>query len=357
MKIAIYYDSLLNKGGGQKVVIELANRLHADIITCGINDEVKKWMPINGKVIDLGNRTYNFSPPFSFFFEIPFRFFLYKNNKYDINIFFGIFSIFSSKKGKKNIWYCFTPNRLLYDLRAWKLNNVSFIKKLFLKAHIYLFETLDQKYIKNNMSLIIAQTKHVQKRISKYYGKKSSLIYSPLDTSLYRFDKTGDFYLAVSRLVPEKRVDVIAKAFTKLPNHKLIIVGQGPEEKKLAEISKNHKNIKILTDVNEEKLIELYANCLAAIYIPVAEDFGLVPIEAMASGKICIVANEGGCKESILDAKTGYLIRASEGNLIKKILTIKDRDLVKMKDVCLKRAQNFDINKCVSSWDVVLNKI
>ncbi|SRR5258706_789067 len=351
MKVAIYCDSLIGKGGSERVVIELANRLGADIICCGFNNDIENWLPIKNNVYNIGNLSYKFSIPLSFFFEIPIRFLFYKNENYDVNIFFGISSIFAAKKGKGNIWFCFTPNRLLYDLKEWKLENSSFLKRKFFQTHILIFKKIDQNIIKNNVTTIIAQTEHVKERIKKYYKKNSQVIYSPIDTTKYKFNKVGDYFLAVSRLMPEKRMDLIAKAFTKLKNYKLIIVGDGLEKGKIFNIVNGYRNITLLSDVSEEKLIELYSKCFAVIYMPIREDFGLVPLEAMASGKICIAANEGGCKETIVDRKTGYLIKATERNLIKLVKKLDKQHLVKMKKDCIQQSKKFDIKNTIKLWE------
>lgn len=167
---------------------------------------------------------------------------------------------------------------------------------------------------------------------------------------MFKFEQFGDFYLAVSRLNPEKRISLIAKAFTKLPQKKLIIVGSGPEKNKILKIINNNKNIQLLVDVNEEELANLYSNCLAVIYMPIDEDFGLVPLEGMASGKVCIAADEGGCKETVIDGKTGFLIKATEKNIINIINDFNINQAKKMKSDCINQAKRFSIEKCIREW-------
>jgi len=108
MKIAIYTDSLSGLAGGSKVAIELANRLNADIFTCGYDSNINKYIKIKGKITDIGNFSHKFSPAFSYYFEIPIRFLFYKPQKYDKHIFIGNFSIFASKKENDNIWFIFS---------------------------------------------------------------------------------------------------------------------------------------------------------------------------------------------------------------------------------------------------------
>jgi len=357
MRIGIYVDSLIGIGGATRVQIELANNLNADIITAGFNPEVTKWFPIKGKIIDIGNLTHKFNGAISYFFESPLRFLFCKSFNYDLHIFMGTSSIFASKKENNNVWFCFSPNRFMYDMKEWKLSNSDIFRRYIFKLHVLMFQRKDQEVIKNNFRTIIAQTKTVKQRIKKYYRKKSSIIYSPLNTSIYNFKEFGDFYLAVSRLTAEKRMDLIAKAFTKMAHKKLILVGDGPDRHKLEQIIKGHNNIKFLKTVDEKKLIDLYANCFAVIYMPIDEDYGLVPLEGMASGKICIAANEGGCLETVINGKTGFLIEAEENKLIETVKTLNIKKVQSMKNYSIKWSKNFDIKIIIKQWEKVISTI
>jgi len=353
MRIALYYDSLVSRGGAERVVIQLANQLGADIITSGYNPNINLWMPIKGNIINLGNFSISFFKPLGILFEAPLRFFFNRNKfHYDINIYCGFSSIYGATKVNKNrnIWFCLTPNRVLYDLRKIIIKNAKLLAKPILISYTMLFYKYDQYIVRNNFIEIFAQTINVAKRVKKYYNKKSKIIYPPIEPYKFKFKKFGDFYLSVSRLYPEKRISLIARTFTKLPQKKLIIVGDGPEKNKILKIINNNKNIQLLVDVNDEELVNLYSNCLAVIYMPIDEDFGLVPLESMASGKACISADEGGCKETIIDGKTGFLIKAMEKNIINIINDFNVNQAKKMKSDCINQAKSFSIEKCIREW-------
>lgn len=356
MKIAIYSDPLMGKGGGTRVVIELANRLHADIITSGFDSKLRNNLNKDVKVIDIGNLSIKSDNSFGYLFEAPIRFIFARKFNYDLNIYVGSFSIYASHKTKNNIWLCFTPNRIMYDLKDWKFRNSSAFKKIIYWFHIFLFKSYDQRAAKRNFDKIVTQTKNVQQRVKKYYGKDSEVIYSPTDTSKYKFNKLGNYYLSVSRLSPEKRMSLIAKAFVNMPDKYLVLVGNGLEKNEILKIIKNRKNIQLLSNVNDIELRKYYADCKGTIYMPIDEDFGLVPIESMASGKVCIAANEGGCKETIINGKTGFLINPTEKDLTEKINKLKDEALLKMKDDCIKRAKDFDIDVCIGKWNGVISQ-
>lgn len=343
MKIAIYYDTLTGYGGAERLVLQTAQLLKADIITAGYNKKISKWINKKIKIIDIGNSIINFSKPLGVLIESPLRFYLNRNNfKYDINIFLGSTSIFGANKKNKNIWYCLSPNRLLYDQDISKLKGNSILKIIFIYLYKKIFLHLDQNIIKNNFDKIIAQTKYIRKKIHQVYDINSDIVYPFIDTEKYHFKSLDDFFLTVGRLYPEKRIDIIAEAFKRMPDKKLIIVGDGPEKVKIQNIIKKTYNITLLSNISEERLIDLYSRCIATIYIPINEDFGLIPIESMASGKPCIASNEGGCKETIIQNKTGFLIIPKITSLISFINKIKKENITGLKSTCLQQSREFN---------------
>lgn len=356
MKIALFYNSMFTIGGAERVMIEIANFLGADIITSGYNAKIANWLPIKNKVVNLGNITIRWSKPVGVLLESPIRFLLNSNKfKYDVNIYFGS-SIYGSNKRNKNIYYCLVPNKHLYDWEGLGIYNIGFFSKLIRKAYIWLFYKRDQVTVKSNFDLIITQSEYIRLKIKNIYNRNAKVIYPPIDTSKFKFKKFGDFFLTVARLQREKRVDLIARAFIKMPQKKLIIVGSGPEKERISEIIKKSKNIQMLGETSEKKLIDLYSSCLATIYMPVHEDFGLIPLEGMASGKACIAVNEGGCRETVINGKTGYLIPAVEKEIIKSITNFDTIAAKKMKNSCIEHAKKFDISICLLKWEQLLTK-
>jgi glycosyltransferase involved in cell wall biosynthesis len=137
------------------------------------------------------------------------------------------------------------------------------------------------------------------------------------------------------------------KAFRELPNERLILVGsyeQSRHFKRYANYIKKIKpdNVEIVSWIDFNTLTKLYANCKGFITTAMDEDFGLTPIEAMASGKPVIAPNEGGYKETIIDGMTGKLI----DNITVKKLTEAIKKIgvnpESYKDACQKQAKKFD---------------
>jgi len=163
------------------------------------------------------------------------------------------------------------------------------------------------KVASDRVDLWIANSENTASRIKKYYKKEAHVIYPPVNTNHYRpTNKIKDFYLACSRLIPYKKIDLVIKAFNelKLP---LKIVGTGPMEKTLRKMAA--PNIEFLGRVSDNELKRCYAESRAFIF-PAEEDFGIVPIEAMASGRPVIAYGKGGAKETVIPEKTGLLFES-----------------------------------------------
>ena len=149
----------------------------------------------------------------------------------------------------------------------------------------------------NRVNKFVAISRYIAERIKKNYGRDSDLIYPPVDCSYFKPGLTNDgFYLMVSPLAPNKRVDIAVEAFNSI-DLPLIVIGSGQEEKKLEKMA--GKNIKLMGWQSDEIVREHYVNCKALIF-PGVEDFGIVPLEAQACGKPVIAFGEGGALETII---------------------------------------------------------
>ena len=147
------------------------------------------------------------------------------------------------------------------------------------------------------MDYFIANSYHVAKRIKKYYNKDAEVIYPPIDVENFGIsDGNGDHYLIVSSFAPYKRIDLAVEVFNrlKLP---LKIVGTGQEEKRLKKLAGS--TIEFLGWKPAEELPHYYSACKALIF-PGEEDFGIVPLEAMACGRPVIAYGRGGVLETVI---------------------------------------------------------
>jgi len=342
MKIAIFHDFLGSIGGGEKLVLELAKALDADIITTDLDKEnIKKINGNNIRIINLG-RLIKF--PVLKQIHSSIKFFKARFD-YDFYIFSGNWAVFAAKKHKPNLWYCHTPVRMFYDsYEHFKKQCPLLLRPFFIlwvKIHGYFVE----KFIKD-VNKIIVNSENVKNRVKNYHNRDSVIINPPILTSRYKFKKFGDFWLSVNRLYPHKRLELQIGAFKKL-NEKLYIVGgyvKGDNSTRyFKKLFRNlPENIKYLGEVSEEKLAELYGNCKGFIATALNEDFGMNVLEAMAAGKPVVAVNEGGYKETVLNEKNGRLVNPDIDEIVKAVKEI-SKNPEKYRKECEKQAKKFDV--------------
>ncbi|MFX0200984.1 MAG: glycosyltransferase [Candidatus Hodarchaeota archaeon] len=154
----------------------------------------------------------------------------------------------------------------------------------------------------NRVDHFICISRHVARRIKKYYQRDAEVIHPPVDLRKFHIgNQTDDYYLIVSAFAPYKRLDLAVLAFNKLKK-RLVIVGKGQEEKRLKAIA--NSNIEFVGWQPDEVVAEYYAKCNALIF-PGEEDFGITPLEAMASGRPVIAYGKGGVLETVIPFEPG----------------------------------------------------
>ncbi len=207
------------------------------------------------------------------------------------------------RKDAIHICYCFTPMRYIWDMyeQYFGKGKAGIGIRTAMMVVAPMLRWWDVK-TSSRVTYFIAISEEVRGRIKKHYNRSSDMIYPPVDTEQFQLSTTEeDFYLIVSALVPYKRVDLAVQAFT-ANGKKLVIAGTGPESGKLKSIAGS--NITFLGWQSDKELAQLYAKCTALIF-PGEEDFGIVPLEAQASGKPIVAFSKGGALETIIDTKTG----------------------------------------------------
>ncbi len=205
--------------------------------------------------------------------------------------------------------YVHTPMRYAWDQMNTYIKRSTLSKLGFEMPIRFLLYKLRQWdfYSSQRIDYLISNSNFTAKRIKKYWGLDSEVINPPVEIKRFKHNKNrGDFYLSVNRLVPNKRIDLLIKAFnkSKLP---LVIIGDGPERKKLKQMA--NPNISLLSKTPDSVVEDYMSRCRAFIYAGI-EDFGIAPVEALASGAPVIAYGKGG----ILD--TVNCIRKSEDNKI-----------------------------------------
>jgi glycosyltransferase involved in cell wall biosynthesis len=157
----------------------------------------------------------------------------------------------------------------------------------------------------------VANSHYVAGRIRRYYNRGSTVVYPPVDTAFYHPDPAlspEPFLLAVSALVPYKRLDVAIRACAEAGTP-LTIVGKGPEEDRLRRLARTvGADVTFAGWLKDDEIRGLYRRC-RAVLMPGVEDFGMVPVEAQACGRPVVALGQGGAVESVVDGVTGLLVK------------------------------------------------
>ncbi len=216
-----------------------------------------------------------------------------------------------------HICYCHTPLRYAWDMyREYFGARMNPLRKALVYPVTHYLRIWDA-CSSTRVDHFIANSEFVGGRIEKFYRRQSTVINPPVDTDFFRpGGGEGDYFLLVSALAPYKRVDIAVSAFSRngLP---LKIAGGGPLESRLKK--RAGKNIEFLGEVPREELKSLYSGARAYVF-PAEEDFGIAPVEAMASGTPVIGLGRGGLLETVVDGETGVLFSRQEpGSLMRAV--------------------------------------
>lgn len=228
-----------------------------------------------------------------------------------------------------SICYCLTPMRYVWYFGEDYFGHWGWRRHLFNPIFSYLkkWDVASAKRVNR----WIAISRHVADRVQKIYNTQAEVIYPPVNAGFFTPGGTaGDYYLVVSALVPYKRIDLAIQAFNSL-GHRLKIVGEGPQRKRLQSIA--GPDVEFLGWRSDEEVRDLYRGCRALIF-PGEEDFGITPLEAQACGRPVIAYGRGGVRETVREGETGIFFSeqtpgALAGAVRKAALTTFDANLLR----------------------------
>jgi glycosyltransferase involved in cell wall biosynthesis len=208
-----------------------------------------------------------------------------------------------------HVCYCHSPVRFAWDLQHQYLNETglnSGIKSILARAILHYIRNWDARSA-NGVDVFLTNSDFVARRIEKFYRRRSTTLYPPVDVDSFALEtQKEDYYLTVSRMVPYKRIDLIAEAFTAMPDKRLIIVGEGPDFEKIQ--AKAGPNVKLVGHQAFDRLVEYMRHARAFVFAA-EEDFGIVPVEAQACGTPVIAYGRGGVTESVIAGQTGVFFQ------------------------------------------------
>ena len=203
-----------------------------------------------------------------------------------------------------HISYIHTPIRYAWDLQFQYLKEAgierglrSTIARLILH-YIRLWDVASA----NRVDVFVANSRYVAQRIWKIYRRRARVIYPPVDVDRFvARSNRDDFYLALSRFVPYKKMDLIVRTFSQL-GLPLVVIGDGPDFAKVERLAGS--NVKLLGRQPDEVVRDYMERCKAFVF-GADEDFGITPVEAQAAGAPVIAFGRGGVTETVIEGKTG----------------------------------------------------
>ena len=223
---------------------------------------------------------------------------------------------FLKNKNSFHICYCHSPMRYLYDMKSEYLDKYNFFFKKIINLFFNCLQKWDFKTSKN-IDLIIANSKFVSNRVKKYWRKNSVVINPSINLNEFSISKNKkSYYIVLSELVSYKRIDIAVEAFNK-NKKELYVIGSGSLLKKLKKNSK--KNIKFFNNVSDIQKAS-YLSYAQALIFPGIEDFGITPLESLASGTPVIAFKKGGVLDYLEENKNVIFFNKQTCNSLNRAL-------------------------------------
>lgn len=343
----VIYDFMAVRGGAEKLTQTLLNNLpRADCCTAFINRDSFPDLPLGqgANLIDLRAES---AIPFWRILKViwSFEWVVPSLDDYEWVVFSGIYAPLAVRRRSRrgNILYCHTIPRFCFDLKEYYMRNLPWYARPVFAA---LIASVTRKYANAlaRMDIVVANSENVRQRLLRSFGRDAVIVHPPVDSKRYRWLGDGDYYVSLARLEDFKRVDMVIKAFLCLPRFRLIVTSGGAMLQRLKQLASGAKNITFTGWLSEEELCLLVGNARAAVYVPIDEDFGMSPVEAMAAGKPVIGVAEGGLLETVLDGETGLLIKGdlTSEKICHAVRQLEEMNPPAMREACEQRASLFD---------------
>lgn len=323
MKMLLTQANLTLMGGAERIVLKIAQHYKAKIYTAEYSknttfpefDDLDVQVigkPMLSKILPYGRVMQGLNYGMSFY-NLKIR------EDYDVINAHMAPSHWIKHKNDRVIWYCHTPLRDIYDLYEYRLS----LKKPYQKpVHIIGAKgvrSIDKRIVKR-IDFIFANSSNTESRIREYYGRSDAVVLNGgIDYELYQNAGDEKYFFYPSRISQNKRQDYAIRAFSifkrKTKGYKLILSGAVSKDDSYASYynrikaeAKSVGDVSIIENPSDSKQRDLFSRSSAVLYTPINEDYGLVPLEAMASGKPVISVNEGGPRDTIINGKTGFLV-------------------------------------------------
>lgn len=373
MDLAIAHPFLYTKGGAERVVLEIARHFDAKIF-CSRYVPENTFPEFKDVEIEVLKSRISSVVPNALPVRIRdaviagFKFYNKRLGDFDVVNAHGTPSEWIRNKNAPVVWYCHTPNREAFDLYQWRMGRRRLYQKALYWSMIQPYRLIESKIVPK-IEFVFANSLNTQARLKEYLSKDSTVLNPCVDYKDFYSESYEKYFFYPSRITPEKRFEYAIEAFKEFKKShkgwKLVIAGALLKER--SEHVAYYEKIKnmlggdgeIILDVSHRRLLELFSSCYAVLYTPVNEDFGIVPLEAMASYKPCLAVNEGGPREAIVNGKTGFLVNSIGEMAEKMTVLVSNRNLVeKMGKTGRKRVEeNFGWKQFLEKFEKICENV
>lgn len=309
MKVALVHDALNQNGGAEKVLAELHRMFPSAPVFCPLYRP--SVLPADFAGWDVRPSWMQRIPGATRYHRVMFPLYPFAMHGFDLSEYDVVISSSFNfahnvviRPDASHICYCHSPSRFLWDFDAYaRREGLSRVQRMFVSAFLPALRTHDVVSAQG-VDTWIATSRVVRQRIRKIYRRRSELVPPPID--LDEFGSTpshGGYYLVLMRLVGWKRADIVIRACNalRLP---LVVAGDGRDLPRLQAMA--GPTVQFVGRVDGREKAGLYARC-AAFVLPAIEDFGITPLEAMASGRPVIAVADGGALDTVIPGVTGEL--------------------------------------------------
>lgn len=304
MKIAIVHYWLVSMRGGERVVEALCEMFPGADIYCLVLDEGKISNTLRVRNIKTsflqnigGVKHYQKMLPL-----MPFALEALDLTGYDL--------VISSESGPAkgvitrpdavHVCYCHSPMRYIWDLYPQYYKSVGKLAQVFMSVFSPMLRVWDVATAAR-VDYFVANSAFVQSRIKKFYRRDSIIVHPPVDVSRFKVsDEVEDYYLCAGQITPYKKIEIAVEACTNL-KRKLVVVGDGVSEELRRRAG---PTVQFVGRADDATMVNYISKCRALIF-PGLEDFGIVPLEAMASGRPVLAYGKGGALETVVPGVTG----------------------------------------------------